>query len=95
MFTLENIKLNRTFVGFIATATILTSAIATERAVDGGIKYETKDGKYTSYYVNTQKVKKFNFGRKPTKTEVAAWDTDIMPDGTGLPKYDIKNGKVV
>jgi len=64
-------------------------------AVDGGNYYETKNGKYTSYSVNTQEVKGFTYGRTPTPTEIAAWNIDVMPDGTGLPKYDMKHGKVV
>lgn len=27
----------------------------------------------------------FGFGREATEVEIAAWDIDIMPDGTGLP----------
>ncbi|MEA3513556.1 MAG: c-type cytochrome [Campylobacterota bacterium] len=64
-------------------------------AVDGGVYYETKDGKYTSYFVNTQDIKVENKGRTPTKTELAAWNIDVMPDGTGMPEYDMKHGKVV
>ena len=65
-------------------------------AVDGGAKYETVNGMYTSYAVNTQvKDFKYNLGRTPTKTEVAAWNVDAMPDGTGLPEFDMKHGKVV
>ena len=26
----------------------------------------------------------FGFGREATEVEIAAWDIDIMPDGTGL-----------
>jgi len=74
-----------------------TTAKATEskRAVDGGMKYETKDGKYTAYHVNTQDTKGFTKGRTPTPTEIAAWNIDVMPDGTGLPEYDMEHGKPV
>lgn len=95
MFTLENIKLKKTFVGFVAAATLLTSSFAIEKAIDGSVKYKTQDGKYTSYHVNTQKISNYNHGRKATKNEVAAWNTDVMPDGTGLPKFDMKRGKPV
>ena len=97
MFTLENITLKKTLVGLsIITTSLLTTACASNnRSVDGAIKYEVKDGKYTSYHVNTQKVDKYNYGRKPTKTEIAAWNIDVMPDGTGLPEFDTKNGKIV
>ena len=32
----------------------------------------------------------FGFGRAPTDAEVAAWDMDVMPDGTGLPAGSAK-----
>ncbi|RXJ70168.1 sulfur oxidation protein SoxCD [Halarcobacter ebronensis] len=98
MFTLENIKLNKIVVSstVIATALLISACSTTTRSVDGAVKYEVKDGKYTSYHVNTQKVVgKYNYGRTPTKTEIAAWDKDVMPDGTGLPEYDVKQGKIV
>ena len=95
MFTLENIKLNKTFISLLTAATLLTSASAIEKSVDGAVKYKTKDGKYSAYYVNTQKVGKYNHGRAATKNEVAAWNTDVMYDGTGLPEYDMKAGKPV
>jgi len=28
---------------------------------------------------------RYALGRRPTASEIAAWDIDIMPDGTGLP----------
>ena len=64
-------------------------------AVDGAVLYEVVDGKYTSYHVNTQDIDTSSFGRTPTKTELAAWNIDAMPDGTGIPKYDTKHGKVI
>ena len=64
-------------------------------AVDGAALYETKNGKYTSYHVNTQKIDTSSFGRTPSQTEIAAWNIDVMPDGTGLPQYDMKHGKPV
>lgn len=97
MFTLENITLKKAVATLsIVTVSLLTTACATtERSVDGAVKYQIKDGKYTEYHVNTQKVGKFNNGRTPTKVEIAAWNKDVMPDGTGLPEFDMKNGKVV
>ncbi|VAY87772.1 Sulfite dehydrogenase cytochrome subunit SoxD [hydrothermal vent metagenome] len=72
-----------------------TNMKSMNKSVDGAIFYETKNGKYTSYYVNNQNIKVTSKGRAPTPTEIAAWDVDVMPDGTGLPKYDTKHGKVV
>jgi S-disulfanyl-L-cysteine oxidoreductase SoxD len=55
-------------------------------AIDGGVSYPLKDGKTGPYYVNTQvEGKKIFNGRVPTKAEYDAWNTDVMPDGTGLP----------
>ncbi|WP_044418679.1 c-type cytochrome [Halarcobacter anaerophilus] len=97
MFILENITLKKAVATLsIVTISLLTTACSTSnRSVDGAVKYDIKDGKYTAYHVNTQKVGKFNNGRTPTKTELAAWNIDVMPDGTGLPEYDAKNGKIV
>lgn len=102
MFTFENIMLKKTFIGLSLSATALLfsgctteTTTATKTAVDGGMKYEVKDGKYTSYHVNTQDVGKYNKGRLATPTEISAWDRDTRPDGTGLPMYETKNGKPV
>jgi cytochrome c len=72
-----------------------TAQVSQKHAVDGGALYDVKNGKYTQYHVNTQEVYIPSKGRTPTKTEVAAWNIDVMPDGTGLPEYDTKHGKIV
>jgi len=110
MYTLENTMLKKAIIGLgLATVAIITSgcnnsdvemsdttnAKAEHRAVDGGKFYPTENGKYTEYNVNTQEAKDFTYGRTPTKTEIAAWNVDVMPDGTGLPTYDTKHGKVI
>ena len=102
MFTLENIMLKKFLIilSFISVVLVFTGCIpennsGTKTAVDGGMKYEIKDGKYTAYYVNTQNISTYNKGRIATKTEIAAWDKDVMPDGTGLPLYDMKHGKPI
>jgi cytochrome c len=94
--------LKKSIIGLGLTASMLmfSGCLAdkestTKRAVDGGAKYEVKDGKYTAYHVNTQNVEKYNKGRLATKTEIAAWNVDVMPDGTGLPIYDTKHGKIL
>ncbi|MBD3841254.1 MAG: c-type cytochrome [Campylobacterales bacterium] len=94
-------KLNKAIISVgVASSLALTTCVASdfvksnEVAVDGGVKYEVKDGKYTAYYVNTQDVK-FNNGRVATKNEINAWNVDVMPDGTGLPEYDMHRGQVV
>ena len=98
MFKLENTKkLKSALLGIGLSNFLASSALASskEMSVDGAVKYPIKDGKYTSYYLNTQEVKDFNIGRTPTKREIIAWDVDAKPDGTGLPQFDMKNGEVV
>ncbi|MGE3301058.1 MAG: c-type cytochrome, partial [Arcobacter sp.] len=98
MFKLENTKkLKNTLLSFCLSTLLATSAVAAtkESSVDGAVKYPIKDGKYSSYYVNTQEVKNSAIGRTPTKREITAWDVDAKPDGTGLPEFDMKHGEVV
>lgn len=98
MFKLENTKKLKTALLGIGLSTLLASSLVAapkESSVDGAVKYPIKDGKYSSYYVNTQEVKDSNIGRVPTKREIAAWDVDVRPDGTGLPEFDTKEGEVV
>jgi cytochrome c len=65
------------------------------KSVDAAIKYPIINGKYTEYYVNDQKIEHPSYGRPAKKAEIAAWNVDVMPDGTGLPKYDMKRGRIV
>ncbi len=108
MYTLDSTMFRKIFIGFgLLSSVILTTSYAKnnttkliqkiniKKAVDGAVLYEIKDGKYTSYYVNTQSIKIISKGRTPTPTEITAWDIDTMPDGTGLPKYDMKYGKIL
>ena len=38
-------------------------------------------------YTNQQNSTEiFNFGRPASEKEIAEWDLDVRPDGTGLPK---------
>ena len=55
-------------------------------AIDGGVIYPRKDGKYTAYRYNPQSTKGVSFGRAPTANEIKAWDVDARPDGLGLPE---------
>ncbi len=58
-----------------------------KKVIDGGMTYPVKNGKTSSYHVNTQKAyKDVKFGRTATADEIRAWDIDVMPDGTGLPE---------
>jgi cytochrome c len=79
---------------FIATglATLMVSSVfvmassARKDALDGGMTYSRDRGMYSDYYINESVDKlKINNGRTPTASELKAWDSDIMPDGTGLP----------
>jgi cytochrome c len=96
MYTLENTKsLKTTLMSISAAALFTTGALASNVAVDGGMLYKTENGKYTQYRVNTQDIKHYGNYREATKNEVNAWNIDVMPDGTGLPEYDMHRGKVV
>ncbi|MDD2887461.1 MAG: c-type cytochrome [Aliarcobacter sp.] len=98
MFKLENTKKLKFTLFSIGLSTLLASsaiAASKETSVDGAVKYPIKDGKYNSYYVNTQEVKDSNIGRAVTQKEITAWNVDVRPDGTGLPEFDMKNGEVV
>jgi cytochrome c len=76
----------------ISVATLVLGSIslfaseAKKDALDGGMTYTRDKGMYSVYHINEQVDKfKINNGRTPTANELKAWDTDIMPDGTGLP----------
>jgi len=58
-----------------------------ERAIDGAIKYQVKDGIYAGAYRVNTKVEKLapRFGRAPTANEIARWDIDVRYDWQGLP----------
>lgn len=92
------IKLNNKLIAIAASAFIATTAFAgttaplpkspyaaKKDAIDGGVTYKRASGMYGPYHINEQSTKGVNFGRTPTANEIKAWDTDIMPDGTGLP----------
>jgi len=85
MFILD-LKKSLLAVG-VFSALLITSATAAEKKnIDGAVIYPVKDGMYTDYAVNEQEKKGFSsYGRKPTANEIKAWDTDVMPDGHGLP----------
>lgn len=57
-----------------------------KQVIDGGVTYNVTDAKAGPYYINTQPQKDFTFGRKPTETEIAAWNIDVMFNGEGLPE---------
>ena len=55
--------------------------------IDGGATYPVTNGRTSSYFVNEKtSTTAYSFGRKPTDSEIKAWDIDVMPDGTGLPE---------
>ncbi len=58
-----------------------------KKVIDGGVTYPVVHGKTASYFINEKAhMIGYSIGRKPTKNEITAWDIDVMPDGTGLPK---------
>ena len=49
-------------------------------------------------YTNQQnRTEIFNFGRPASEKEIAEWDLDVRPDGTGLPKGKgtVKKGEII
>ena len=68
---------------------LATNQVNGKATIDGGNIYPVINGKTGPYYVNPQ-VKaiapKLYNGRIPTANELAAWDKDVMADGTGLPE---------
>jgi len=63
------------------------SVSLTKASIDGGLSYPVVNGMTGPYKVNSQhNGMKINNGRIPTANELAAWDKDVMPDGTGLPE---------
>ncbi|MFT7002946.1 MAG: cytochrome c5 [Sulfurimonas sp.] len=72
--------------------------LTTIPSIDGGVKYPVIGDKTGPYYVNKQSAgMKINNGRIPTANELKAWDTDVMPDGTGLPEGSgsVEEGEVL
>ena len=86
-----NIKLGFAASAIAASALLLTACGAgsapSKASIDGGVMYPIENGKTKGYMVNEATLKGgYSFGRVPTANELAKWDTDIMPDGTGLPE---------
>ena len=89
---------HKLFLSAAVVAAVATSAIAGDtggsrtyangkKVIDGGDTYPVKNGKTSSYFINEKAHKtKFSKGRVPTADEIAAWNIDVMPDGTGLPE---------
>lgn len=87
-------EVKKPLLGALLMASVMTiGSVASEvkaqkiqKNVDGAVMYPIKDGHYQAYAVNKQKPVAFKYGRTPTAKEIAAWDIDVMPDGTGLPE---------
>jgi len=60
--------------------------IKNKTAIDGGVTYLRANGVEAAYRYNEQSTKGVSFGRTPTANEIAAWDIDALPDGSGLPE---------
>lgn len=88
MFTSERVKKTLLVAGVVSSLLFVgcQSSPSLEKNIDGSVIYPIKDGHYNAYKVNTQNMKGFTYGRKPTANEIKAWDVDVMPDGTGLPE---------
>ena len=68
------------------TGTTGVYAIKNKTAIDGGVTYVRAHGVDSAYRYNEQSTKGVSFGREATANEIAAWDVDALPDGTGLPE---------
>lgn len=69
------------------SATPTASSTSSKASIDGGVEYPVTNGKTGPYYVNTNAHNlNVKYGRTPTKAEYDEWNSDIMPDGTGLPE---------
>jgi len=94
-------RLNKKLLLSVSTAALLSlglsacmenlspsaSNTAVKGSIDGGVSYPVVNGKTGPYEVNTKAHSAtVKYGRVPTKNEYNAWNTDIMPDGTGLPE---------
>ncbi len=100
---------HKLFLSAAVVAAVATSALAGDtggsrtysngkKVIDGGVTYPVKNGKTSAYFVNEKAHKtKFSKGRIATKDEIAAWDIDVMPDGTGLPegKGSVEDGDAI
>jgi len=69
-----------------SSASTAASEVNGKATIDGGVVYPVINDKTGPYYVNTQIPAGINNGRVPTVNEVAAWDKDLMADGTGFPE---------
>jgi len=79
--------LSLSFSACMANSTPDGASFTSKPAIDGGVSYPVVDGKTGPYRINTQfQGVKINNGRVPTQAEYAEWNTDVMPDGTGLPE---------
>ena len=93
-------KLDKKLLISLSAATLLTLGVsgcmdgaspagsaAKVPSIDGGVMYPVKDGMTGPYHVNTKAhTTAVKFGRTPTEKEYEEWDSDVMPDGTGLPE---------
>jgi len=88
MFKLNNkLIVTASVAALFATVSIANNTTASVPSIDGGVMYPIVNGKTSVYRVNTQiQGMKINNGRLPTANELAAWDKDVMHDGTGLPE---------
>ncbi len=97
MYMLE-VKKSLLAISVISSLLLSTTAFADKglkKNIDGSVIYERTNGKYSVYSINKQNIKGFNsHGRTPSANEIKAWDTDIKPDGSGLPdgKGSVEDG---
>ena len=86
------------FSACMANSTPDENSAPKKASIDGGVSYPVVDGKTGPYRVNTQfSGVKINNGRVPTHAELEEWNSDVMPDGTGLPEGEgsVEDGEEV
>ena len=86
MFKCDRKLITTTLAALVLSSVSTFASEAKKDAIDGGMTYTRDKGMYSNYFINSViDTLKINHGRAPTANELKAWDTDIMPDGTGLP----------
>ena len=94
---MKSIKIKTYLIGLSAVGAMLLSGCLSANAlsmnnstsklkknVDGSVIYPHKDGKYTAYdYVPAKSG--YNYGTKPTKSEMKAWNVQVIADKFEIP----------
>jgi cytochrome c551/c552 len=72
--------------GAVMVGTVAGAAWAADRGGDAGVASTASDRRDGLRGAPTAPDSRYGLGRAPTPAEIAAWDIDVRPDFTGLPK---------